>query len=231
MKLSPLIFSTLLIACCPSLADQNERFVEVPGCCLPGKTRIYDLQTVHMIQPGRFTILSTEMDRGDLMSLELKVLDTLRGYCKRPDGKYPPPSELFTLGQPDLPIGSIEVESKNYQLADRNYQSKTASWEYPYKRFAIEDRGYFSRERGFLVCKDLDRDEWELFREQQKSITNGLQNKELFDCKRALWGYLGLVDVDPARINVDKVRPHTVGDLLYRDVCQKVTHETSYQSE
>jgi competence protein ComGC len=28
MKLSPLIFSVLLIACCPSLADQNERFVE-----------------------------------------------------------------------------------------------------------------------------------------------------------------------------------------------------------
>jgi hypothetical protein len=27
MKLSPLIFSALLIACCPSLADQNERFV------------------------------------------------------------------------------------------------------------------------------------------------------------------------------------------------------------
>src|SRR3974377_1519425 len=82
-----------LMVCCPSLADQNERFVEVSECCLPGKTRIYDLQTVHMIQPGRFTILRTQIDEGDLMTLELKVLDTLRrDYCKRPDGKYPPPT-------------------------------------------------------------------------------------------------------------------------------------------
>jgi hypothetical protein len=130
-----------------------------------------------------------------------------------------------------LPIDSIEVESKSYQLAGRNYQSKTASWKYPYKRFAIEDHGYFSKERGLLVCKDLDRDEWELFRERQKSITDGERYKEVFDCKRALHGGLGSVDVDPARIDVDKVRPQTLGDLVYHEVCQKVTHETPYQSE
>jgi len=79
-------FLISLVVCCHSLADQNERFVEVE-CCLPGKIRIYDLRTVQMIQPGRFTILSTEIDGGDLMTLELKVLDTLRTYCKRPDGK------------------------------------------------------------------------------------------------------------------------------------------------
>jgi hypothetical protein len=224
----------LLVICCPSLADQNERFVEVSECCLPGKTRIYDLQTVHMIQPGRFTILSTEIDDGDLMSLELKVLDTLRrSYCKRPDGKYPPPTELFTLGEPDLPIASIEIESKSGINNGIKYDWKKASWKYPNKKFAIEDQRYgeFSPVEGFLVCKDRDRDEWELFREQQKSITDGQRNKEVFDCKRALWGYLGLVDIDPARINVDKVRPHTLGDALYRKVCQKVTHQTPYQSE
>jgi hypothetical protein len=187
-----------------------------------------------MLQPGRFTILSTEMDDGDRMTLELKVLDTLRrDYCKRPDGKYPPPTDLFTLGQPDLPIDSIEVETKNYQLAGRNHQYKAASWKYPYKRFAIEDsmNGEFSPESGHLVCKDRNRDEWDLFREQEKSITDGERYKELFDCKRALHGWHGLVDVDPARIGVHKVRPHTVGDLLYHEVCQKVTHQTPYQSE
>jgi hypothetical protein len=188
MKLaSLLIFLFALVVCWPSLADQNERFVEVSECCLPGKTRIYDLQTVHMIQPGRFTILSTEIDDGDLMSLELKVLDTLRVYCKRPDGKYPPPTNLFTLGEPDLPIASIEIESKSGINNGIKYDWKKASWKYPYKKFAIEDQKYgeFSPARGFLVCKNRDRDEWELFREQRKSITDGQRNKEVFDCKRA----------------------------------------------
>lgn len=232
MKLSGLIFSGLLIACCPSLAVENERFFEFRECCLPGKVRIYDLQTVKTIQPGRFTIISTEINDGDLMTLELKVLDTLRTYCKRPVGKYPPPTSLLTsLGEPDLPIADIEIESKSGQSPRGNYSWKRASWSYPYKKFAIEDRGDFSQGKGYLVCKDRDRDEWELFREQQKSIMNGERNKEMFDCKRALWGYLGLEDVDAALINMNEVRPHSLGDLLYHDVCQKVTHQTPYQSE
>ena len=101
MKLSPLIFSVLLIACGPSLADDNERFVEFPW--FAGKTRTYDLRTVQIIQPGRFTILSTSIDDGDVMKFRLKALDTLRSYCKRPDGSYPPPTDLFILGPPDLP--------------------------------------------------------------------------------------------------------------------------------
>jgi hypothetical protein len=91
--------------------------------------------------------------------------------------------------------------------------------------------GEFSPEESYVICKDRDRDEWKLFQEQQKSITDGERYKELFDCKRALWGYLGQ-DADPAQIHVDKVRPNTVGDLVvYRVVCQKVTHETPYQSQ
>jgi hypothetical protein len=78
MKLPSLIFSVLLVACCPLLADQNERFVEFPEPT--GKTRTYDLRTVQIIQPGRFTIVSTSIDDADVMKLELKVLDTLRSY-------------------------------------------------------------------------------------------------------------------------------------------------------
>ena len=101
MKMSSLIISVLLITCCSSLADENERFVEFPWP--GGKTRTYDLSTVQMIQPGRFTILSTSIDDADVMKFELKALYTLRSYCKRSDGSYPPPTDLFTLGPPDLP--------------------------------------------------------------------------------------------------------------------------------
>jgi hypothetical protein len=104
MKLPPLTFSILLLACCSALADENERFIEFPWP--GGKTRTYDLRTIQMIQPGRFTILSTSIDDADVMKFELKALDTLRSYCKRPDGSYPPPTDLSTLGPPDLPIKS-----------------------------------------------------------------------------------------------------------------------------
>jgi hypothetical protein len=148
IKLSPLILSVLFIACCPSLADQNERFVEFP--VPPAKTRIYDLRTVQMIQPGRFTILSSSIDDADVMKFELKALDTLRSYCKRPDGSYPPPTYIFSLGPPDLPIKSIEVKSSQTKLG----QFKSATWHYPYKRLAFEDRdGTFVQDKAHFFVK------------------------------------------------------------------------------
>ena len=69
MKLSPLIFSILFAACCPSLAGQDERFVEVPWA--NDQTLIYDLRTVQMVQPGRFTIVHTLIDDAERMAFEL----------------------------------------------------------------------------------------------------------------------------------------------------------------
>jgi hypothetical protein len=66
MKLSPLIFSILFAACCQSMAGQDERFVEVPWA--NDQTLIYDLRTVHMVQPGRFTIVHTLIDDAERMA-------------------------------------------------------------------------------------------------------------------------------------------------------------------
>ena len=102
MKQSPVISLMMLIGCFQSLAAQdNKRFVEFQERVL---TQTYDLSTVQMLQPGRFTIVSTQIDDADVMKLELKVLDTLRTCCKEPDGTYPAPTDLFALGPPDLPI-------------------------------------------------------------------------------------------------------------------------------
>jgi hypothetical protein len=165
---------TVTVAC-PSLAAQDERFVQIPFG--RGQSEIYDLRTVRVIQPGRFTIVGTWIDDADRMQLELKVLDTLRIYCKRPDGKYPAPNDLFTSGPPDLPIKDIEVETKSYKdhqektHQEKTHQEKTASWHYPYERFAERWRGEVNQDRGSLTCKFGDHDEWELYREQQKHIT------------------------------------------------------------
>ena len=228
MKLLPLICSALLIACCESLAaDQDERFVEIPFG--RGQSKIYDLRTVRVIQPGRFTIVSTWIDDADRMNLELKVLDTLRIYCKRPDGKYPAPNDLFTLGPPDLPIKDIEVETKSY----KGHQEKTASWHYPYERFAEHWRGEVNQDRGELTCKSDGRDEWELYRERQKDITDGSQWQSLFDCKRGLGGEtLFFGERLPANlITLRPVQPQSGGQRLYRGICPRVTHETPYSPE
>jgi hypothetical protein len=152
MKLLALIFSVLVIACCPSLATEDERFVEFPEP--PAKTRTYDLRSVHMIQPGRFTILSTSIDDPDVMRFELSALDSLRSYCKGPDGSYPPPTNLFTLGPPDLPIKNIEVKSTQSKDFGGISQYKSATWPYPYKKLAIEDHGKFFPEEAHFACKD-----------------------------------------------------------------------------
>jgi hypothetical protein len=238
MKLSPLIFSILIIACCPLLAAQNERFVEFEE--YPAETRIYDLSTVQIIQPGRFTIRSTSIDHADVMKFELKVLDALRSDCKRPDGNYPAPTTLFTLGPPDLPTKDIDVKSSQTKYG----QYKSAGWEYPYKRFAIEDRGEFSQKEATFFCKDgiSRKDEGELYLKQRRSITNGKQNKELFDCKRGLWGDFVTIDVeaseparfwpsDPAQVNVNVVRPHSYVDLWYQGICLNVMHEKPYSPD
>jgi hypothetical protein len=128
---------------------------------------------VQLIQPGRFTIISTSIDDADVMKLELRVLDTLRTYCTRPDGQYPPPTDLFTLGSPDLPVESINVKSSQSGSGGVTRQFKSASWSYPYARFALEDGGKSWPKEVRFYCKQGNRDDGELYLEQRASITNG----------------------------------------------------------
>jgi hypothetical protein len=172
---------------------------------------------------------------------ELKALDTLRAYCKRPDGKYPPPNAVFTLGQPDLPIKNIEVESSVSRASvSGRYQQKIASWSYPYKRLSSEDRGEFSQEHTFFACKDLGQDEWDLYKEKRAAITNGERTRALFDCKRGVWDNYGVPffggeepseELMQEMMHPDRVKPHTVGHQIYHTICLKVTHETPYSPE
>ena len=246
VKVPSLTFSVLLIACCPSLADQDERFVEFPD--LPGKTRTYDLRSVQIIQPGRFTILYTSIDDPDVMRFELNALASLRSYCNRPDGSYAPPTDLFTLGPPDLPIKNVEVKSSQSEFAlpsgsRRTRQFKYATWHYPYKRLAVEDRGWFSQEEVYFLCKDgSGRNERDLYEKNRTAITNGTRHKELFDCKRGLEGHFVTLDeeldepvrywpADPAKVDMSVVPPHSYLDLWYSGICLRVMHEKPYSPE
>jgi hypothetical protein len=118
LKLIVVAFA-VLVGSCPSWA-QDGRFIEfsAPG----GKTQTYDMSTVQMIQPGRFTIITTSIDTPDVMKFELKVLGILRTYCSRPDGEYPAPADAFALGPPDMEVKSIKVTSNPKQLSGKTHR-------------------------------------------------------------------------------------------------------------
>ena len=96
--------------------DMQKSFVEFKD---EQRTTTYDLRTVEVIQPGKFVIVETTLYDPDVMKFQLKVLDTLRSHCDRPDGWYPAPAEVFTLGPPDMPVerDRSETNSTKKQLA------------------------------------------------------------------------------------------------------------------
>jgi len=231
MKLLPLICTIWLVASCPSWAsDQEKRFLEVPSA--NGKTTIFDLNTVQIIQPGKFTILTTVIAKPDVMKLELKTLDTLRTYCARPDGQYPAPADLLTLGPPDMPVMNIEVKSGEIKSAGKLYQTKEASWSFPYSMLAVVfesgDKSHVFPYRTFFRCKNIFQPEANEYSEVRRLIMNGLQTKKLYDCRRGLDGNFVDEKDDFTKANMGPVSKGTFAFEFYLSVCQAVTHEAPY---
>jgi hypothetical protein len=225
MKLSPLICAFWLIASCPSWAgDQEKRFLEFPN----GRdTTTFDLNTVQIVQPGKFTIIGITIDDPDVMKLKLKVLATLRTYCARANGEYPAPADVFTLGPPDMPVANIEVKSDQLNRADKTYQTKHAFWSLPYVRLALNTRGGLEQYPNSFHCKNIFQTEEQEYSQSRASIMNGIQSKSLFDCMRGLHGGLRLDD-DPSKAVTGFVRNGTKALKFYLSLCQAVTHETPY---
>jgi len=189
---------------CASWAeDQEGRFLEFRN---DSDSVVFDLGTVHLIQPGRFTIIRTAMNNPDVMRFELQLLDRLVAYCERPAGVYSAPTGVFTLGPPDRAIKDIEVRSEPTE--------NVVSWSYPYLRLA-------RRDPLDLHCSKVA--------DQRAGIVNGTRRKLLFDCKRSMWAVFSNEDDDPSRAVTDFLLR---GDELYRiymTLCRRVTHEDPYE--
>jgi hypothetical protein len=211
------IFATWLATAFPlCAADEKDRFLEVPSDLA---INTFDLSTVQVITPGKFTIVSTMIDNPDLMRFELKALEMLRTYCARADGQYPAPTDVFTLGNPDRRIEDILVRSNTMKRSGKVYPDKVVVWEYPYKGSGL----------AYLPCKRLDHKEDFLYEEARTKIMNGTRLTQLFDCKRGLFGP-NIDDSDPARPFLVPVTIRAAIHLLnaYVSVCRAVTHEKPY---
>ena len=113
------ILLVLLVIAGQASASAQSRWVEID---YNDRTTTYDLTTVYMIEPGKFTILERTVDHSDVMRFSLAVLASLRSYCTRPDGRYPAQESLFMLGKPDMPIEEIEVKTKPPALGTKSSQ-------------------------------------------------------------------------------------------------------------
>jgi S1-C subfamily serine protease len=222
--LIPLACAAWFATLCPA-SGQEDRFVEIPNGEID--TTTFDLRTVQMIQPGKFTIISTKIDYPDVMEFELKVLRSLRPYCARPAGKYPASAELMMLGPPDMPVKSIEVTSSQSELAGKMYPFKVVLWFYPYRRLAWNVESG-EQHPGFLQCQQWGKGEDAHFQEMVALITNGLRSKRLFDCKRGLSGFSFGESYDPSRTATLPVPPGSELEWEYYRVCYAVTHEAPY---
>jgi hypothetical protein len=98
------------------MAGQDERFVEVPWA--NDQTLIYDLRTVHMVQPGRFTEL---IDKATDLRIraEIKAGETLKRMALEGDretgGRAGKRSQSATVKLSDLKIS--KSDSSRWQQA------------------------------------------------------------------------------------------------------------------
>jgi hypothetical protein len=189
-------------------------------------TITYDLTTVQMIGPGKFTVISMTVDHPDVMRLKLKVLDTLRSYCTRLDGKYPPPIELFMLGKPDMPVENIEVKSKQIDRAGTKF--KNVIWRLPYSKLALNQKSGPEETISFFDCEgpavgSID----EEYTKLRSLIMNGIFAKELYDCKRGVMG-LFVNNDDPLTKAITSTNVSGAYLRAYLRLCQNVTGQLPY---
>jgi hypothetical protein len=158
-------------------------------------TVTYDLTTVQMLDPGRFTIRSNTQDHPDVIRLRLAALTTLKSYCGRPDGEYAPPSELFTLGPPDMPVEHIKVETQPGHTPFKN-----VVWGLPYLRLAVNLKNGPEEDMAFFDCKgpavESPDKEYDEFR---SIIMNGSASKVLYDCRHGIMGFFLNPDDPPSK--------------------------------
>ncbi len=210
-----------MIARCPCWAGEPPtRFLEFPN---DKHITTYDLSTVQVIQPGRFSIISTTIDNPDVIRLRLKALDTLQTYCSRPYGEYPFPADLLTLGPADMPIKRIEVRKYS------DLTGKLVMWYYPYKRLAMSTPSEIEEEVDSVDCFADFKAQNQWFHDRLAVITNGSHMTEVFDCRRGLHGLMSVVD--PSKALVGTVHPGTFQEDYYFRVCATVMHEVPYFPE
>ena len=213
----------LLLPAVRGTAVGESRWVEFDSSA---DTITYDLNTVQMLDPGKFTIINKTIDHPDVMRYKLAVLDALRSYCTRRDGKYTPPAELFVLGEPDMPIREIEVKTR--PVADGSGKFKNVVWVAPYRKLALNDRTGLVEYQHFFDCEGpaVESPEKE-YTNLRSLIMNGIPRKEMYDCRHGVMGVFLHEDDPPSRVIAGTNFRGGFVQAYFR-LCRAITGEPPY---
>jgi len=205
---------------------KNEQFIEFPE---QNATKVYDLGSVQILLPGKFSIMATTVDSPDVLRLRLRVHDALAAYCKRSDGEYEVPSDLFALGSPDMPIETIVVKTIKSEIDRKPFRE--ATWSLPYKRLAYRfDSGKVDPSSVLYICNaGIDAITIaERNANARSEILSGHRQKEIYDCSHGLMA-LKLLDPDSRfEPTMDEVRGGYF--RYYESLCMKVMRSEPFLS-
>ena len=109
---------------------------------------------------------------------------------------------------------------KEIEVNHNQSNSKYVNLFYPYERL--------SGGAEILHCGQYLESE---YAEGHALILNGIRDKQLFDCKRGLFGFFSHEDDDPTKAISGRVPIASMMFVYYLSVCQAVTHEAPYVPE
>ena len=212
-----MILAILAVAAVAAVAKPStDRYLTIKE---PTFEDIYDLETVHEVQPGRFTIKTRNMHSPDVIRIELAASGHAGVYCEKSPGEYDADQSLLIFGQPDMPVEKVKVAVYGVQ--------KLITWNFPYKRTTLDpEHGtetYFS-----FFCRNLQKDNVEDYVQWENLITNGLVTVAVFDCERGLSGTLMHSSDDPDTAIMSVPHPGSIGESAYFKVCYTVNHKPPY---
>ena len=127
-----------------------------------------------------------------------------------------------------MPVENIEVKSDQIENAGQKYPIKRILWSYPYARLGFHTRNGLQKEAGFFDCGFRSKTESQMYSEMRGGYMNGTSSREVFDCKRGLFGFHWYED-DPAKTYMLVLQPDTRAFEFYWSLCKAVTHEEPYE--
>lgn len=209
-----LVLASAIIGALAVPATANERFIEIGD---DTSTTTFDLSTVNVIQPGKFSVIYMTTDNPDVIRLRLAIIDDLKSACSKPFGEYDISMKVIDIKKPDMPVEKIRV----YDLSG----AKVTRWSKPYLEYSFIKDGKVKQADEFFPCGTKRQKLDDYYMETRSSIMGGIREKIMFDCRRGLMGVYPREN-DTSPLLLTEIRGAYV--TYYKKVCPKVTGEPPY---
>ena len=193
----------------------------------------FDLNSVRPLQPGRFVIAALTLDKPEIMRMRIAANRQMYKFCAKPAGFYPSLPSMYGIGSPDLPVNKLEVRIILDGTGPQRKSYKYVSWKYPYKRASTCDDDHCVNIRedvDLVMCRNNSVENNNQFDEWRAFETNGVKSLKIYDCDHGLTG-TSSPEWDTNMTAMTPVRPGSIGQEIYEQVCRKVFKHEPYMEK